>query len=644
MSGLSVLKSKINLSYFSTNFHKFILIVFSVLAVYTYLRICENFDNVRLFFNNTDQCEFKSLNQTKTGEIKLVTRHPKKISFIVKSADSEVLKAEDFNIFFDEISDICKKQVIFFENEEYLVLDFPSVGVNVKNKVLHYSIQSDKALIKVANDNEIIQKQSGSKLSFKLIAAAAFIPFLLLFLYLLICSDSWKIETKFLVVTLSFGLILIFARPPCSFSDELKHFDSAYNMSNMFMGLGNARTTNVLLKRQCDTNLYPDYYSDNYLDTQFSCAWYGAPKDYYRHFLTNVRNVPDTSLIQTSPDKVLPPQRSYFFAALVITLMRLIGVNQFVLFYSGAIVNFLLTVFLLFFSIKKNKFLPNNVIVILCSFPVVLVQLGSYSYDAMLLSVAFAIVNFSIDFYYSKNRKISDLLILIALCLFVLPIKAIYFLLSFYLLITYFLNKYKNIKCAHIVCLLFVCYIVLYIVAANVKFSFLNSRLPAEGTTIASAYSVSEIILHPVNDIKLLINSLIEQPYNKLVYFFLYGNFWNPHARIIEYLIFALFVFMFLMEKNSVKEFHFSSFIIFMLVSIFIYVVGMTWTKAGSPFIWGVQPKYFMPVLPLLFISSEAVRTDKIAFKFQDVYDFAIVLSLFNIIHEVFGIYVHHIG
>lgn len=644
MLKVSVLKQKFNFSYLSKPFHLFIFIVFAVFSLYTYHRICENFNNVRLFFNNTDQAAYVSLHEAQTGELKLVTRHPKKISFIIKSDNTEELKADDFNVSFDEIPLNLEKHVTFFEGECYLVVDLPVLGFNSKNKLLHYNIQSDRASLKFTDAGVIIHKQSGTRILYKFIVALVFFPFLIFFFHLLVCSSSWKVENKFLVITLAFGMVFIFGRPPCSQYDEVKHFDSAYNMSNIIMGLGNARETKVLLKRQCDMNLWPGYNSDTYYDINYYCAWYGEPKDYFLHLKDNLFKKAETELIETPSDKVLKPQRSYLFAALVITVMRLIGANQFVLFYAGAIFNLLIAAFLIFFSIRKNKVLQNNIILILSSFPVVIAQLGSYSYDAILLPFAFALINYSIDFYYSKKRSLIDLLIVIGLCIFVFPIKAVYFLLSFYLLLTYLFNKYKKINLLNITCVLVCCYVILYLIVYNTNIPFFNIRCFAEGNDNVLGYSISEIVLHPFNDLKILADTLIEQPYDKIRYLFVVGNSWKPQVRLMEYLLLFLFVSLFFIEKNNVKELHLSSFVVFIIVGILIYAAGIFWTKIGSPFIWGVQPRYFLPVLPLLFISTEAVRTDKIVFKFNDLYDLSIVLSFFSIIHCVLEIFVHYAG
>lgn len=83
------------------------------------------------------------------------------------------------------------------------------------------------------------------------------------------------------------------------------------------------------------------------------------------------------------------------------------------------------------------------------------------------------------------------------------------------------------------------------------------------------------------------------------------------------------------------------SVIVFSLVSIFIILVGMTWTPLNLKTMWGVQPRYFLPVLPCAFIAAEKLKSDKIAVKFSNAFNLTLILLFFSTIDLVLEIGAH---
>ncbi len=626
--------------FFQRRWTIFLTITFVILSVYTFVRLVEKFDNVRLYYNNSDSALFMSVDSTKDGEIKLVTRHPKKITFVYESINGEELTPEDFFVELKEVPKvITKAETVFFNNETFLILHLPKVGLNIKNKTLHYSIQSDKALVKFNKDGSIVNKQGGALIWLQFAISVAYVIALGVFCLLLVKSTKWKRENKFLIFSLVLGLFMIFSRPPCSQYNDLIHFDSAYNMSNMLMGYGDSQVTGNLLKRACDLELLPGYYPDQYYESYW--CWFGSFFDYAAHFAKNAFKSPDIHLVDSFAAKVMKPQRAFIFSCLSITVARLLRLNQFALFYVGAVVNFLIGIFLIYFSCKKNKFLKNNIILILSSWPVILLELGSYSYDALLLPVAFALINFSIYFYYAEKKTLKDVLILTFLCVFILPIKAVYFPLAFYFILTYFFaNKKVKIPVISAVFVLAVLYLGGYLCSLNPNIAFLQSRGTGQNTHEV-AYSIADLIQHPGNTVLIQLNTILELPYDQIGDFFFYNAASGRMAKSFEYLFFFLLIVLFCLKKNDVPEFYLPSIIIAVVVTAFIVVVGMTWTNFNSPVMWGIQPRYFLPVVPLYFIASEKLRTGKIVVGFSDGFNLSLILAFFTVIHFVFRIYPH---
>lgn len=630
-------------NFFNEKWNVFLTIIFFLLTFYYSFYFFDKFSNLRLFYNNSDTATFVSVAEKKSGSIKLKTRHPKKITFVYSAINNEDLSPKDFDIEFAGIpANLLNSETVFFEDEYFLIINLPSFGINIKDKVLNFSIQSDKALIKYNQDGTIVHKQGGAMVLLQ--AASVILIFLvsLLFFLLIFKTDKWKVENKFLFFSLAIGLFLIFSRPPCSQYDDLIHFDSVYNMSNMMLGMEDARKTKTLPKRACDLDLLPGYYPDKYFSLYW--AWLSTPKDYFKHFISNFNKKTNTELENSLADKVVKPQRAYFFSAVAVTLARLLHLNQFTLYYFGAIINLLIAVFLIYFSSKKNIYLKNNVMIILAMFPIALLEFGSYSYDAILIATAFALINYSIYFFYSEKKQLKDFIIIIALCLFVFPIKTVYFPLSFYLLMTLFFQKYKNFfnKNKIWICLSLVAlYVAAYFLSLLPQIKFLHSKYPSQINSGVFTFSIADVIQHPLYTIMLQINTFMESSHNQLTDFFFFASTWKYYLPFTKYLFYFLCLVLFFIEKNNVKEFTMPSVIVFSLVSIFIILVGMTWTPLNLKTMWGVQLRYFLPVLPCAFIAAEKLKSDKIAVKFSNAFNLTLILTFFSTIDLVLEIGAH---
>lgn len=613
--------------------------LFSILLLYYCFFISDNSKDFRLTYNDSDNAKFTSIVEPFEAKIRLSTKNLTGIHLLVQSNDGKDLENDDFIVQINNIPESQYKLTIENHNNEtsFLKFDF----ANTRNhkyfdKELNIKIQSDKATLKVLDDNQIVYKEYGPLKIIPIILIPLLVIISFIFFYFVFKSNSWKKETKFLFFAIILGSVYIFVRPPCSQYDDLIHYDVAYNMSNIMMGYGNAQETGVLPKRECDLNLLPDYYPDEYSIHTHNWAE-GNFRNYYLHLVKNLFNTEGMNVVDSFADKVtIKPQRAFFFSSLAITLGRLLNFNQFLLYYFGAFVNFFIGILLIYFSCKKNKFLDNNIILILSLFPVVLLELGSYSYDSLLISVAFAVINYSIHYFYSENKSKKDLFILIALCLFLFPIKTIYFpisLLYIFMLIWSKIKRFYPKFLPHTILILLGCYGILYLITLIPGMPFIHNQGIASISNLPT-YSIAQIIQNPFKIMYTLLHFLftLDGLGSVLSCFFVRYDY-GLSLTIYSTLVFILIILIIFVKNNSRNDnLQFPAIIVFNIILILSFIVCLTWTAFGSISIWGFQARYLIPALPLLFYSTEKIISERFIVKYSTVMNYTLILCYFYLV------------
>ena len=626
-------------SFFSNKVNIVFFGLFSILLLYYCFFISDNSKNIRLTSNDSNNAKFISIDEPFEAKISLSTKKLSQILFFVQSNNGKKLENDDFKI---QINNVPESQYsLKIENHlgetSYLRFYFKNLEKNkyIKNE-LSVTIQSKKATLKVLDNNEIVYKEYGPLIILPIILIPLLVIISFAFFFFIFKSNYWNKEKKFLFFAIILGSIYIFIRPPCSQYDDLIHYDVAYNMSNIMMGYGNAQETGVLPKRECDLNLLPHYYPNEYFDYTHNWST-GNFAEYYLHLAKNIFNTDGMNVVDSYADKVtIKPQRAFLFSALAITFGRLLNFNQFFVYYFGAFVNFFIGIFLIYFSCKKNKFLDNNIILILSLFPIVLLELGSYSYDSLLISVAFAVINYSIYYFYSEKKSKKDLIILIALCLFLFPIKTIYFpisLLYIFMLIWSKIRSFYPKFLPQTILILLGCYGILYLITLIPGIPFIHNQGTNYIDSSCQNYSIAYIIQNPIFLFKIIINSFLSESFTNSIhdFFFLHPKT-TDFLPIMKQLYVILFISLFLIKNNIKNLIKIPNILVFVLVSLFIYIVCITWTAIGETTTWGFQARYLLPVLPLLFYSTEGLIPEQFTVRYSTVMNYTLILCYYYLV------------
>ncbi len=207
-------------------------------------------------------------------------------------------------------------------------------------------------------------------------AAAALLLAAGVFLYL----KNKSFHKLFPVYLFTAGLMFMLVIPTYAIPDAAAHFNTAYRISNDVLGYGYSQPDGNMVTRICDI---PEETPEKYF----------ISAGQYRRFLQGFSGGQDETLTQIKAESLkdgntLLFRVLYFFPTVGILAGRLLHLNISWLYLAGRLLNLLAAVSLISFSIRITP-RGKSIIAALSFLPATLQQIGSLSYDAILIPAAF---------------------------------------------------------------------------------------------------------------------------------------------------------------------------------------------------------------------------------------------------------------
>jgi uncharacterized membrane protein len=409
-----------------------------------------------------------------------------------------------------------------------------------------------------------------------------------------------KPETAFLIIGLIYGLCFLIATPALQVPDEYEHFYRA-----LYVSEGHVFPEKV-------GNMSGVYVPESVQSTasEISHDWFSFIKDRDDKIniipLLNIgfnsqnRVFEDISRIAVVTYSPVP----YIISAFAITLGKLLNLSPIILIYLGRLANLLVWVFLTYLAIRIIP-IHKWVLFMVALIPMTLFEAASLSADSLILGLSFLIVAIFFKYAFDENKKsinIKDVYILFILVLLLSLSKQIYFvllLLIFLIPSEKFGGRKKMFYTAG--------FLLLAILLISGGWSLLVKDLYVP---IVPQISISGQILYILGDPLRFPYALLKTFfYRGLSYQLLFvGNFWLDIPLPIWWIgaFVTSIVPVALLDKSrhliskKQKLISLSIFImIFLLVCAFVYI---SWTVVGQNMIDGIQGRYFIPILPLLFL------------------------------------------
>lgn len=255
-----------------------------------------------------------------------------------------------------------------------------------------------------------------------------------------------RLETVFLAAALLFGALYLYVLPPLSAPDEIRHYASAYQLSNRLMGLSANGDDGKVVVREEDwfaedpTGEYRPYRTkDGMLATDEDGAD-GAKvlgqtltEETYRlihekgAFLYEAPRTADGSGLALSNHlPVVTTPFGYLMPALGITLARLLGLNSLWLLYMGRLMNLLMYAAVTYLAMRRLPF-GKSVLFGVGLLPMTIHLSASFSYDVLILAGVFYLTAHCLYLAYQAEKvRPVDVLILALVMAVAGPCKMVY--------------------------------------------------------------------------------------------------------------------------------------------------------------------------------------------------------------------------
>lgn len=414
----------------------------------------------------------------------------------------------------------------------------------------------------------------------------------------------------YLYIAVFFGLAFMAVTPPCSVPDEPVHLIRLFRVAQGDF-FSSSQTKLPSLDAYCDLyELVGTNRSPQNLDKQLSDFWHETAK-------------PLSLQDKTNPYPPVP----YLPAAAAVKLLSFFQPNTAVYFYGAKLATFIASLLLTFAAIRMMPF-GHWTMLVIALLPMRLYLMASFSPDAVTTSVAVLWIALVMNIMVSEGVITSRKLLLLAVVGLALAFsKPMYsFLLALILVVPFKKITHKSIflKIAFILLLL----------AVTIKIGMMAKYLPAatvpvsngefkknQEEKLATGRSGSEYFLAAVNpaaQVKYLLNDPIKIltvvvngfavsgtkiPKSFVGVFGWFNVFMTNGLYWFAYLILILSSVLNEQYKASVR-FRVIALSLF-ATSLFIIPLGLylRWTPVGSPYFQGLHGRYFLPFLPLLFLS-----------------------------------------
>ncbi len=438
---------------------------------------------------------------------------------------------------------------------------------------------------------------------------------LLLGTYLGLAVFRLKPEKMFLFTGAVLAVLYLLLLPPLSVPDEEAHYKQAYQITNRILGKGETEEGTM----QMDTE---DFHSMQIFETTPSLTEY----DKLKNKITKSGRESGVSVIPYSDTRA--PLVTYLPGVLGILLGRVLGLNGIWVIYLGRICSILCYLCMMYWFIRTMYF-AKPAAFLMAILPMTIQQCCSYSYDSLVIEFAFLYIAVVFRLIYEKKPLSKGQILLYTAFMILLSIckGGTYMplcLLTLLLPAECFLSKRKK--------RIFTGCMAGAAIAAflsgtlrSVLFVVSPTAEQAAGAYLAGeTYGAAGLLANPMEFILLSVRTLFVNGDSFLENMFGMQLGWLDInvSRIVIYglmLLIGLSVLRTEKEKEgqgpeaTIGQKLLCLFVILCSVGMVFVSMFISWTPRESVEIFGIQGRYFLPLLPLaiLLLSSRKITIQK---------------------------------
>lgn len=429
-----------------------------------------------------------------------------------------------------------------------------------------------------------------------------------------ICHKE-SMEKASIMMVSTVGLVYMFAMPISSVPDESVHLFTAYHTSNMILGIDDSscKDSQQVMMR--------------YDDAQFSLKSSGYTSEEVEDVLSHiVKPIENEQLIQAGWGVMYGNEYLFVPCAFGITVGRLLHLGTLQTFLLGRLFNFLFYLVISFISLKLLPF-AKELFTIILLFPMSAQQGMSYSYDVLVNASAFLMVAFSLNLAYKKEEKKPKWILVICIILSILLFKAkghayapVAILPYLFLLLNHIPIEEKKFRKILIFGILTILVVVALVIGGLIIFGndHLVSYVPQKLSYLDyDRYTIPYFINHPKELVQVIYNSFIGHARSYVAQCIGSTLGWLEIGINITWIkVTAVCMLITILFTESWKIEGSKRIIMFCfgLLSSCCVVFGMVlnWTPVGACVEWGVQGRYFMPIIFPMTVSLGGIKKWKV--------------------------------
>lgn len=433
---------------------------------------------------------------------------------------------------------------------------------------------------------------------------AALVYLLLLGTYLGFAVFRFTPQRVFLFTGGMLAVLYLALLPPMSVPDEIVHFKEAYNLSNKLLGKEDVGAENIIMDLE-------DYHAMQKFDTTPSLSEYDTLKEELfqsgRESGTKVMGLYDTQA----------PAVTYVPGIIGITIGRLLGLNGLLVIFLGRICSILCYLFMMYWFIRLMP-VGKAAAFIAAILPMTVQQCCSYSYDSVVIEVAFVYLAVLFCLLYQEQPIRRWQIAVYAVCMVILSISkgGTYMpmcLLTMMIPASRF--KSKKQKWTFVGCMAVVA-IASFLISTLGYVLYVASPTPeqAAGTYLGNeSYGIEGLLADPMNFICLAVRTIFLSGDGFLETMLGMQLGWL-NVFVSRLAIYGLLAFMILAVLQTEDREEEAGITVTLGQKLFYLAVAcmscamvfgalfMSWTPQNATAIEGIQGRYFLPLLPALLL------------------------------------------
>ena len=412
------------------------------------------------------------------------------------------------------------------------------------------------------------------------------VKLILAFLIYKFDAKKMKIENQFLVIFLIFGILFLVAIPISKIPDELTHFLRTYEISkgHVFSQV-DKKTKNG--GRVLPTNLK----KVNVKNYKQELKVFEIKENSKKEF------IPFSNTALYSPICYIPQ-------IIGMSIGNLLNTSLIIKAYLGRIVNFIVFMAIMYFSIKYIPF-KKNLLFFISLLPITIQEAVSLAPDALTIASVSALISFVLYMKYTKNGLMSkkEKIIMIILPIIIAMCKIVYLpvcLLLFMIPKERFKSNKNKIVSISILALIVIILNLMWTAKVSI---YLQAGMHGSN----SSEQIKFILTHPIKYVAILFKT-----------FELYGDFhiFNMMGRQLSYMdvyVYAPYIYISILilisllfiRDNDVKKIEkkYIFLMIFIILSILLLIytsIYIQWSSYKLDYVDGVQGRYYIPILLLV--------------------------------------------